>query len=159
MDVYAAPRSDLGSSPRKPAPLAIRLLALPLLCAGAVVTGGLAFWLCIQLPLVGGSRYAAIASILGHAVLAAVGAAAPWWYPIARLFREHAVRAALAVGAAPVLVRIALTHSWPQSAMNKAVALVDTLGVLAAFALGAALVARRLGANNSSKPTPLRGAA
>jgi hypothetical protein len=159
MDVYAAPRSDLGSSPRKPLPLAIRLLLLPVILAGAVVTAGIAFWLSTRMPLVGGSKYAAIASILSHTVLAAVGGAAPWWYPIAKLFPNHSVRVALAAGAGPVLVRIALTNSWPASAMNKAVALVDTVGVLVAFALGAALVARRLGANNSSKPTPLRGAA
>ncbi|GAB6197338.1 hypothetical protein PAGU2595_026650 [Lysobacter xanthus] len=153
MNRYAPPEAELSPAAETSPSLGRRLVMFPVFALGGLVSSAAAFFLFKLVPIWSWETVVVVAA------LAAICGAAMWWRPLARTYGKHAYLAGAAVGAVPAGLRIWSLQRWPSGTPHKIVALVDTVGVLLAFAAGAAVVARSLSANNSSKPTPLRGAA
>ena len=134
-------------------------ILLPVIALGATITMPLALWIVYQIPVPAGSRELVLTWVLFQSVFTAVVGAAPWWLPVAYLYRRRALLFGAIVGLAPAMFRLAFSGEGPLSTVAASAQAIEAAGVVAASALGAHVVARRLSANNSSKPTPLRGAA
>jgi len=158
INAYSPPEAPI-EGPVQPVPLWVRLFAFPVLALGAVATATACYWAVGLLPHPIGPRGIRVAILLSYSALFAVCAAAPWWIPVARIYRKRALFVGAAVALAPVAVRTVLSSGPPASVFMWSVTLVETVGLVAALGLGSRAAASPLGANNSSKPTPLRGAA
>ena len=159
MEMYKAPAADLGADNTWRLRLLSKIGLFPLFAIGACVTWGLTLWLSFQVPVPAGTRAFKIAFILALSAVTSVAATAPWWIPIGRLYEKRALLVGAIIGLAPAALRIFLSGGGAKSATVTVSYLFGTAGIVAAMALGSYLVSRRLSANNSSKPTPLRGAA
>ena len=159
MNEYAPPGAPVGTLGARPLSLAARVFAFPAFAIGAVISGVAAYWLIGFLPVPRGNRALSLSALVSFSCLFALLAAAPWWLAIARAYGRHSFLVGAFLGLAPVGLRLYLGSGAPMSGFMTVITLIETAGVVIAFALGSHLAATRLGANNSSKPTPLRGAA
>ena len=157
MNPYAPPITLVETAETKGLPRSAKLAAYPFFALGALVTSAASYWSISFLPEPSGPRAFNVAVLFAYSVLFTIGASAPWWLILPRIYQRRAPLAAAAVALVPLFVRIWLTPNLPVTLAMWAITLVETLGLVIAFALGSRFFASWLGANNSFKPNPLRG--
>ena len=160
MNVYLPPEAPVSEVRRSGMAPGLRLGLAAAFAAGMFLSFAVAAKLITYIPPLGLlSRETALAFFSGLSVLIALGAAAPWWIPVAYAYPRRAFVAGALIAAPQALLRFALLADQMTSAVVTATVIIETVGLVAVSAVGAHIAARRLSANNSSKPTPLRGAA
>jgi hypothetical protein len=157
MNPYAPPVALVETAGTNGLPRWTKLAAYPFLVLGALVTSAASYWSISLLPDPSGPRAFNVAVLLAYSVLFTLGASAPWWLILPRIYQRRAPLAAVAVALVPLFFRIWLTPNLPVTLAMWAITVVETLGLVIAFAFGSRFFASRLGANNSFKPNPLRG--
>jgi len=135
----------------------VLVAAAPLISLGVTSTFVVALFLLTRVPPIGTTVLEGIAYFIFLSTAITIAAAAPWWFPIAYLYRRRAFLLGALLATPPALLRALLLANRPMSAASTATAIIETAGLVLVVAVGSHIVVQRLSANNSFKPRSLRG--
>ena len=159
MNLYRPPKARIAEVNETRTRLDVQVIAGLVFTAGMFLSFHLASELLISIPPIGLARQNALAFFSCLSALIAIGAAAPWWFPIAYIYRRRALLAGAVIASRQAVTRFALLSDQMTNTLVAATVIIETAGLVLIAAGGSYMAARWLGANNSFKPRPLRGSA